>query len=242
MHPRSDPVHDNQRFYDRLWTAVKLWPPRSFNTWPLLSRLAADAPARLEIGAGMRPRAPIQGTHFLDVSLPAVRALRACGGLAASGEIGALPYADETFDLVCAFDIVEHVADDGRALGEVARVVRPGGSVVLSVPLYMRAWTLFDDLVGHCRRYEPGDLRPLLATHGLVLDESAAYGLQPRSKRLLELGVWWLEHHNTHAMNLYNRLFMPLALLFQKRLRFAPGLVDDPRIDEVVLVCRRRRG
>ena len=239
MIPRADPVAENQRFYDRLWATVKLRPPRNFNTWPLLSRLAASAPMRLEGGAGMRPRVPIEGTHFVDLSWPAIRALRARGGLAASGEIGALPYTDRAFDLVCAFDIVEHVADDRRALAEIARVVRPGGTIVLSVPLYMRAWTFFDDLVGHCRRYEPGALRPLLAAHGLTLDESAAYGMQPRSELLLKFGVWWFEHHNTHAMNLYNRVFVPLALLFQKRLRFAPGLVDDPRVDEIVLICRR---
>jgi SAM-dependent methyltransferase len=239
MHPRSDARRENQRFYDRLWATVNLRPPRHFNTWPLLSRLAAVAPARLEIGAGMRPRVPIAGTHFVDVSLPAVRALRTSGGLAATAEIGALPYADATFDLVCAFDIVEHVADDGGALAEIARVARPGGVVVLSVPLYMAAWTFFDDLVGHCRRYEPVDLETLLAMHGFVLDESAAYGMQPRSTLLLKFGVWVFEHHNTHAMNVYNRLFVPLALVFQKRLRFVPGLVHHPRVDEIVLVCRR---
>ncbi|MBI3770229.1 MAG: class I SAM-dependent methyltransferase [Deltaproteobacteria bacterium] len=128
MHPTSDATRENQRFYDRLWATVKLRPPRHFNTWPLLSRLAAAAPARLEIGAGMRPRIPIADTHFVDLSLPAVRALRTRGGLATTAEIGALPYADATFDLVCAFDIVEHVADDGGALAEIARVVRPASA------------------------------------------------------------------------------------------------------------------
>jgi SAM-dependent methyltransferase len=239
MNPRSDATRENQRFYDRLWATVKLRPPRNFNTWPLLSRLADVTGERLEIGAGMRPRLPIAGTHFADVSRPAARALGALGGLATTAEIGALPYPDASFDVVCAFDVVEHVRDDVRALAEIARVVRPGGTVVLSVPLYMKAWTFFDDLVGHCRRYEPAELETLLTAHGLTLDESAAYGMQPRSQRLLEFGVWWLEHYPTHAINLYNRFFMPIALFFQRRLRFTPGLVRDPRVDEIVLVCRR---
>lgn len=236
----ADARRHNQRFYGDLWAATKLQPPRKFNTWALLSRLADGARGRLEVGAGMRPRLPIHGSHFIDLSPFATRALGARGGLAATGEIGALPYADAAFDLACAFDIIEHVADDAGALGEITRVVRPGGTVVLSVPLYMRAWTCFDELVGHTRRYEPAELQTLLAVHGLVLTESAAYGMQPRSELLLRLGVWWLQHHKTHAMNLYNRIFLPLALLFERPLRFSPGLVTDPRVDEVVLVCRRR--
>jgi hypothetical protein len=42
-------------------------------------------------------------------------------------------------------------------------------------------------------------------------------------------------------MSVYNRVFMPLALRRQKPLEFSPGLPHDPRVDEVVLVCRRTR-
>ncbi len=232
-------VRDNQRFYDRLWRDVRLRLPPQFNTWALLAPLARGAARRLEIGAGMRPRIPLPGTHFVDVSRPALQALRAAGSLPAAAEIGALPYRDAAFDLVCAFDIVEHVRDDRRALAEIARVSRPGAPVVLSVPLYMRAWTSFDDLVGHRRRYEPDALAALLTAHGLVLERSAAYGMQPRSTVLLRLGMWWLEHHRAHAMRIYERIIMPLALRAQRPLAFAPGLCTDPRVDEVVLVCRR---
>jgi SAM-dependent methyltransferase len=239
MQAHRDAIQVNQRFYDRLWERVKLRPPPNFNTWPLLSRLAAAAPARLEIGAGMHPRVPLAGTHFAELSRHAACALAARGGVATRADIAALPYRDACFDLVCAFDIVEHVTEDTRALTEIARVLRPGGAFVLSVPLYMRAWTFFDDLVGHCRRYEPAQLETSLAAHGFVLAESAAYGMQPSSTALLKLGMWWLERFPVHAMNVYNRIVMPLALTFQKRLEFAPGLVRDPRVDEVVLLCRR---
>jgi SAM-dependent methyltransferase len=236
--PVSD-VGDNQQFYDRLWGDVRLRPPQRFNTWPLLAPLAAAARRRLEVGAGMRPRLPLAGTHFVDISRPALRALGAEDGLPAAAEITALPFADATFDLVCAFDIVEHVHDDGRALAEIARVAKPGAEIVLSVPLYMHAWNFFDDLVGHCRRYEPETLGGLFATHGIALERSAAYGMQPRSTWLLRVGMWWLEHHRKHAMMFYDRIIMPLALRAQRPLALAPGLPADPRVDEVVLVCRR---
>lgn len=230
----------NLAFYENLWRGVKLRQPRQFNTWPLLSELAAAAPDRLEIGPGRLPRLPLEGTRFVDLSAAAVEALRAAGARAETGEITALPYADDAFDLVCAFDIVEHTVDDQRAMAEVARVLRPGGTLVASLPLYMTAWTGFDELVGHYRRYEPAELEALLTAHGFTLDRSAAYGMQPRSQLLLRFGLWWLRRHYEHAMRWYNRCFMPLALRLQSPLQFVPGLLRDPRVDEVVLVCRRR--
>jgi hypothetical protein len=103
----------------------------------------------------------------------------------------------------------------------------------------MSAWTFFDELVGHYRRYEPGDLQALLATHGFALERSAAYGMQPRSQVLLKFGMWTVRNRYAQAMRWYNHFFMPVALLLQRRLKFVSGLVGDPRVDEVVLICRR---
>src|SRR5271154_6622042 len=72
----------NRRFYDTLWSKTYLTNPRRFNTWPLVSSLVASSPMRLEVGAGMRPRLPIAGTHFIDASPPAVERLNARGGIA----------------------------------------------------------------------------------------------------------------------------------------------------------------
>ncbi len=67
-----DVVAVNREFYDALWSDAKLQPPERFNTWPLISGLLAASPARLEIGPGLRPRLPIAGTHFLDISSPVI--------------------------------------------------------------------------------------------------------------------------------------------------------------------------
>ncbi len=53
-----------------------------------VSELLPSVPARLEIGPGLRPRLPIAGTHFLDISPPAIERLNAQGGFAVPGEIG----------------------------------------------------------------------------------------------------------------------------------------------------------
>ena len=83
-----DTVAANRKFYDALWWKARLQRPDRFNTWPLLSALLPSAPARLELGPGLRPRLPIAGTHFIDLSPPVVEQLNARGGIAVRGEIG----------------------------------------------------------------------------------------------------------------------------------------------------------
>jgi SAM-dependent methyltransferase len=236
----------NRRFYDALWSASYVVPPQRFNTWPLLSSLAASAPARLEIGPGLHPRLPIAGTCFVDVSRPALSRLKARGGLSTLGEITALPFPDCTFDLLCAFDIVEHVEDDRQVFRELGRVARDDATVIFSVPLHPARWSAFDVLVGHVRRYDPDELLAILEERSLVLEQSAAFGMEPRSRWLLDFAVWGLTHRRVQAMRWYNRLVLPLGLLLQRPLAWAPGLIDVAKVDELLLVCRRgsdsRRG
>lgn len=227
----------NRRFYESLWAQAKLIGPERFNTWPLLRELAAAAPRRLEVAPGLRPRLPLQGTCFVDLSDAALRRLHRHGASVAHGTIGALPYADASFDLICAFDILEHVTDDAGALQELARVAAPGAILLLSVPLHAQAWTAFDAFVGHCRRYEPEQIATRLAQHGFMIESSAIYGMQPKSSRLLDLGQRYLTDHRERAMWWYNRVFMPLGLRFQKALRWRDGIGDTHGVDELLLRC-----
>jgi SAM-dependent methyltransferase len=232
-------VDANRRFYDALWSASYVVSPQRFNTWPLLSTLAASAPARLEIGPGLRPRLPIAGTSFVDISQPALSSLKARGGLAMLGEITALPFSDRSFDLVCAFDILEHIEDDRQAFRELGRVAKNDATVIFSVPLHPSRWSAFDALVGHVRRYDPNDLPAILGEHSFVPEQSAVFGMQPRSGWLLDFAVWGLSHHRVQAMRWYNGFFLPLGLFLQKRLAWASGLIDVANVDELLLVCRR---
>jgi SAM-dependent methyltransferase len=233
-------VEVNRRFYDALWATGSLTQPERFNTWPLLSSLAAAAAARLEIGPGLRPRLPMSGTCFTDVSAAALAQVRAHHGLATRGEITALPFPDQAFDLVCAFDIVEHVEDDQQVFREIARVARDDAVVVFSVPLQPNRWSNFDTLVGHVRRYDAQDLLVLLREHGLILEQSAVYGMEPKQKWLLDLAAWGMTRHWDQAIRWYNRYFLPIGLRTQKPLAWSPGLVDVAKVGEIVLACRRR--
>jgi len=238
----QDLAEVNRVFYDSLWRDARLEPPERFNTWPMVSELAARAPTRLEVGPGLRPRLPLEGTSFVDGSGPAVRRLRSAGVDAVVADAGFLPFVDDRFALVATFDIVEHHADDRRVVAEVSRVLTEDGRWILSVPLHRSCWTEFDTFVGHYRRYEPAELEALLAGHGFEVERSAVFGMQPKNPWLLRLGMWMLTRNRKRAMRWYNGCLLPLAIRMQKPLEFRPGLEVAEGVDEMVLVCRRRRG
>jgi SAM-dependent methyltransferase len=243
MQARSEPserdlLDRNRRYYDMLWSDASLIEPQRFNTWPLVQSLVSTAARRLEVAPGLRPRLPLIGTQFVDISAPAAAKLHAQGGQAMVAEATALPFAQDTFDLVCALDIIEHVDDDNSVVAELSRVTRAGGSLLLSAPLHPSFWTPFDEIVGHKRRYEPQRLLEMLSSHQLVVERTATFGMQPNAF-LVSLGMWWLVHDRERAMWWYNRVFMRLGLRFQKKLRFSPGMVAPDGVDEVLFVCRR---
>lgn len=79
----------------------------------------------------------------------------------------ALPFAAGTFDVVAAFDVIEHCQPEEVAVAELARVLRPGGRMLVSVPAYSWAWTDHDVRAGHHRRYTRRRLVAALEGEGL---------------------------------------------------------------------------
>ncbi len=70
-----------------------------------------------------------------------------------------LTFPDNSFDLVTALDVIEHMDDDRALLREAYRVLRPQGLVVITTPAFQWLWSHNDVLNGHRRRYTPGGLR-----------------------------------------------------------------------------------
>jgi SAM-dependent methyltransferase len=108
-------------------------------------------------------------TIGLDLSDAAVQFCTSKGlGPVQQGDVCAIPFADTSFDLVLATDLIEHVDDDHRALAEIARVLTVGGHVLITVPTFQMLWGLQDEVAMHKRRYRLGQLLPTIQAAGLV--------------------------------------------------------------------------
>lgn len=89
-----------------------------------------------------------------------------------------LPFRHE-FDVVGAFDIVEHVAEDRRVLSALRAAVRPGGGVIVSVPQHRWLWSDADRFAGHQRRYTRRELADKLADAGLRVRAITSFVMLP---------------------------------------------------------------
>jgi SAM-dependent methyltransferase len=92
-----------------------------------------------------------------------------------------------SFDLVCAFEVLEHIDDDEGALRAWRELIRPGGWLLLSVPAWRKRLRAHDEAAGHIRRYKRDDLEQLAAKVGLTVERVVGYGFPLGN--LLE-GVW----------------------------------------------------
>lgn len=77
-----------------------------------------------------------------------------------------LPFDAQSFDLMIATDVLEHVDDDAVALRELRRVAAPNAALVLTVPAYRWLWSAEDDRLGHRRRYTRGQLQRAVEANG----------------------------------------------------------------------------
>jgi SAM-dependent methyltransferase len=80
-----------------------------------------------------------------------------------------LPANHQNFDALLALDVLEHLDDDRGAIGRMAKLLRPNGLAVISVPALPELFSEFDEIQGHRRRYLPGSLRAAFADSGLTV-------------------------------------------------------------------------
>jgi SAM-dependent methyltransferase len=139
----------------------------------VLDGLALPVGARiLDAGCGsgrnmveLARRGPVTGVELASQSLEVARR-RNLGPVLEGSLDEPLPLADGAFDLAVALDVLEHVRDDGAALRELARVLTPGGRLLVTVPQYGWLWGEHDVLAHHHRRY----------TRSLLLGRAGAAG------------------------------------------------------------------
>ena len=166
--------------------------------WP---RSRPGRPLRLlDLGCGtgltldLFGREPGVHVHGLDLSPSALGFCRQRGlERLVCGSMDAVPFATDTFDVVTALDVIEHIDDDLAALREVARVLRPGGMALVAVPAHPWLFSDHDRALHHVRRYRRRELRERLAAAGLRTDFESYYNalLFPAvaAMRLLQRGA-----------------------------------------------------
>ncbi len=81
-----------------------------------------------------------------------------------------LPFENESFDLVTALDVIEHLDDDVKGLSEIRRVLKEGAPAVIFVPAFQALWGPNDDQSGHKRRYRIERLRSAIEAAGLSVE------------------------------------------------------------------------
>jgi SAM-dependent methyltransferase len=194
----------------------------------------------LEIGPGLRPTAPVATSTFIDASTHALTRLAARGGrVVPVGET--LPFPDESFDAVLAFEVVEHVEDDTGLLGEIARVSRPGSVLILSTPIHVSMWSPLDDACGHVRRDEPKVLFDKVRAAGF---EIGGYAWTPAgSRRLTKVRAWALTSNRRLSTAFVQTMIFPFHAAYQRmfaRLRWKqPTAPVPPEADDVMLWAAR---
>ena len=126
----------------------------------------------LEVGCGaggmLAPLSRFGHVHGVDIAHDYMQHCKRRGyKRVVTGSGYDLPFADNSFDLVALFDVIEHIEDDHRVLSETKRILKPDGQVFISVPAYQFLWSQNDRVAQHLRRYTSGRLSRVLANAGL---------------------------------------------------------------------------
>jgi SAM-dependent methyltransferase len=171
--------------------------------------------------------------------------------MAVNGDATTLPFPDASFERVVASEVVEHITDDRHAFAELARVLRPGGMLAVTVPAWFAerlCWALSADYPaprspgGHVRVYSRTALRDRL--HDARLEPQSAH-----HAHALHSPYWWLRcavgvHRpieTNRVVEAYHRLLCWEIEKQPRSLRLA-GRVLDPLIGKSLVMYARKPG
>jgi SAM-dependent methyltransferase len=142
----------------------------------VIARLALPEEARiLEIGCGTGGNLAMLSAFGRVSALESSEAARAVALRKAAGRFDIragrcphdIPFARQSFDLVCLLDVLEHIEEDVATLQAVATLLAAAGRAVVTVPAYRWLWSAHDEFLHHKRRYTATGLRQTIAAAGL---------------------------------------------------------------------------
>jgi SAM-dependent methyltransferase len=214
----------------------------------LRSILPPGAPRILDVGCGtgstLKELEKMGEAVGADISEEAIAYCRrrGCGDVRLVAE-DELSFRDGEFDAVLSLDVLEHIENEGAALAEYRRVLKPGGVLLLTAPAYAWLWSAHDDVNHHRRRYTRGSLEQLLAQSGwgierlsyfctllfpLVAAIRMGFKLFHRSGRGLEFKI-----PGPHVNRVCQTIFASEAAWLTRR--------DFPFGSSLMVVCRRQK-
>ena len=123
-------------------------------------------------GANLEMLAQFGESEGVDVSDDALEFCRTKGLKVHKGLAEKLPFADESFDVVTALDVVEHLDDDVTGLREMNRVLKSGGRTLIFVPAFMWLWGVQDDISNHRIRYTKAQIVERLKLAGFEIERA----------------------------------------------------------------------
>lgn len=190
----------------------------------------------LEIGCGTGyvlagvaeayPQARLTGSEVFSVGLP-YAARRAGKAELLQMDARRIPYVEE-FDVIGAFDVLEHIEEDEVVLAEMLRALQPGGGIVLTVPQHPWLWSRQDEFACHVRRYRVGELREKVQRAGFRVEFGTSFvslllpamlasrirqrQVVPDNDPMSELRLSWLLNHVFEGVMNLERLFIRSGL------------------------------
>lgn len=223
--------------------------------WPIntiIKRILKENGRILEVGPGNWPKSPIASTVYLELTVAGAYNLEKIGAYTSTGSIENIPFKDETFDIVVALEVIEHVPNIQKSFSDVNRVLKKNGHFIFSTPIHQRLWTHFDSLAGHLRRFDPIELLKLTLQNDFRLVKFTGRNDVPvmfsninalmeiRYKRFLmslseiTLSILSAIHHSAFYRRV-NRQAYDLELWFDPNLYIS----KSKKMGNVTLVCQK---
>ena len=163
----------NKSWYDTFWKNYKIPKADFWPHWQIIKPILKGK--CLEIGPGTKPKLPVKDNYFIEISHEAARRLKELDGNTLELDLAnKFPFKSQEFDLICAFEVLEHIPNDAFVLHEINRIIKENGVCLISFPLNMRFWNDYDLAVGHVRRYDPKEIEKILDTCGLKIVKYAS--------------------------------------------------------------------
>jgi ubiquinone/menaquinone biosynthesis C-methylase UbiE len=163
-----------QHFWFRSRNALITWAlGRYFPRFDSLLEVGCGSGYVLSGIAAAFPQATLTGSEIFVAGLE-VAADRARGVELVQMDARNLPYVAE-FDVVAAFDVIEHIEEDELVLENFFRAIKPGGGCILTVPQHMWLWSPVDEEACHKRRYSAAELRRKMAAAGFEVIRSTSF-------------------------------------------------------------------